>query len=57
MHEQIQALETQWRMSTVKQTFSFDIEPCRTKCCALGNSGSKVPVFELREYFRVNPPF
>lgn len=38
-------------------TFSLETFPCSSRCWAFGNSGSKVPVFELREYFLVKPPW
>lgn len=38
-------------------TFSLEMHPWYTRCWALGNSGRSVPVFELREYLRVKPPY
>ena len=38
-------------------TFSLEMESGKMRYWALGNSGSKVPVFELSEYFLVNPPW
>lgn len=44
-------------MKDILLTFSLGMESGKMRYWALGNSGSKVPVFELSEYFRVNPPW
>lgn len=44
-------------MKDILLTFSLGMESGKMRYWALGNSGSKVPVFELSEYFLVNPPW
>lgn len=44
-------------MEDIMLTFSLGMESGKMRYWALGNSGSRVPVFELSEYFLVNPPW